>query len=73
MNLKSHQYSLLFLLAGVVIGACLHYLFNDQNMNYVYDKAYEEGVKDTRKEIIQGILSADTTLVTESEIEFIYK
>lgn len=42
-------------------------------MNYVREKSYEQGRKDVEQEIIQGILSADTTWVTENEIQFIYR
>lgn len=72
-SLKSHQCNALFILSGIVLGACLHYLFNSSNMNYVREKSYEQGRKDAEQEIIQGVLSADTTWVTENEIQFIYR
>lgn len=73
MNLRPHQCNALFIVLGLVIGAGLHYLFNSSNMNYIREKSYEQGRKDAEQEIIQGVLSADTTLVTENEIQFIYK
>ena len=73
MNLRTHQCNALFIVLGLVIGASLHYLFNSNNMNYIREKSYEQGRKDAEQEIIQGVLSADTTWVTENEIQFIYK
>lgn len=73
MNLRPHQCNVLFVVLGLVIGASLHYLFNSSNMNYIREKSYEQGRKDAEQEIIQGVLSADTTLVSENEIQFIYR
>lgn len=72
-TLKPHQCNALFVVFGIILGASLHYLFNSSNMNYIREKAYEQGRKDVEQEIIQGVLSADTTWVTENEIQFIYK
>ena len=73
IKLKSHQYSALIFISGVFVGMCLHYLFFRTNMDYVKKQAYSEGKQDAREEIIQGILEADTTLLTQSGIQFIYK
>lgn len=73
IKLKTHQYSALIFIFGAIVGMCLHYLFFRSNVDYVKNQAYSEGKQDAKEEIIQGILEADTTLVTESEIEFIYK
>ena len=73
MNLKNHQYNLIFLIFGILIGASLHYFFNENNIEYVQKKAYQDGRKDCREEIIKGILYADTTFVTEQDIQFYYK
>lgn len=74
-NLKSYQCNAIFVVFGILIGASLHYLFSNNNMDYVREKSYAQGRKDVEQEIIQGVLSADTTWVTEIEIEikFIYK
>ena len=77
MNIKNHQYSALLVVFGIMIGACLHYLFFNQNMNYVRKNAYQEGFYDgrdsTTKEIIRGIYEADSTVVSENEIIMYYK
>lgn len=72
-NFKLHQCNALFIAFGIILGASLHYLFNSSNMNYIREKAYEQGRKDVEQEIIQGILSADTTSINEKEIKFSYE
>ena len=72
-KLKSHQYNLVFLIFGILIGASLHYFFNKNNVEYVQKKAYQDGREDCRQEIIKGILEADTTFVTQQDIQFYYK
>lgn len=73
IKLKTHQYSAFIFMFGVVVGMCLHYLFFRTNLDYVKNKSYSQGKEDAKQEIIQGILYADTTLLTQSGIQFIYK
>ena len=73
IKLKTHQYSALIFIFGAIVGMCLHYLFFRTNLDYVKNKSYSQGKEDAKQEIIQGILESDTTLVTETGIEFIYK
>lgn len=77
MNLKHHQYTALLICLGIVIGATLHYFFNNSNIDYVYQKAYKEGFSEgrdsTTRQIIRGIYESDSTVITENEIRMYYK
>ena len=77
MKFRPHQYAVLLISFGIIIGATLHWLFNNSNMDYVYEKAYQEGFIEgrdsTTKEIIRGIYESDSTVVTENEIRMYYK
>lgn len=73
IKLKPHQYRAFIFMFGAIVGMCLHYLFFRTNLDYVKNKSYSQGKEDAKQEIIQGILESDTTLVTETGIEFIYK
>lgn len=73
MNIKPHQCNALLVVFGIMIGACLHYLFFSQNMDYVKKNSYQEGRDDMKQEIVQEILKADTTYISDTGIEFIYK
>jgi len=74
---RPHQYTVLLISLGIVIGASLHYFFNNSNMNYVKDKAYQEGFIEgrdsTTRQIIRGIYESDSTIITENEIRMYYK
>ena len=77
MNLRPHQYNALFIAFGIILGACLHYFFFRNNLEYVKDKAYQEGFVEgrdsTTRQIIKGIYESDSIIVTENEIRLYYK
>jgi len=76
-NLRPHQCNVLLVVAGIMIGACLLYFFDQKNVNYIKDQAYQEGFYEgrdsTTKQIIREIYEADSTVITENEIRMYYK
>lgn len=76
-NLRPHQHSVLLVVVGIFIGACLLYFFDQKNVDYIKNQAYQEGFIEgrdsTTRQIIKGIYEADSTVVTENEIRMYYK
>lgn len=76
-NLRPHQCNVLFVAFGIIIGACLHYFFFRNNIDYVKNQAYQEGFSEgrdsTTRQIIKAIYEADSTIVSENKITMYYK
>lgn len=63
----------LILGAGIIIGACLHYCLFNKSVSYIKDKAYAQGQYDKLEQIVNSVLSSDSTSIDRDGITYFHE